>query len=145
MASQWENFLKNLGNWRGSFAGVNLDGEITTEVPSILTLSLIDGNRDKVLFTLRRFENGGYDSEPTSNMSRNLPDWGGTRCFSIRGLSRKVPCVSRPSHRSSPNMDLSKAIAGCGWCKCMAMPLPSINWSLSENFVREAMPRNDHH
>ncbi|BAW95561.1 hypothetical protein NIES970_04700 [[Synechococcus] sp. NIES-970] len=58
MASQWENFLKNLGNWRGSFAGVTLEGEIMTEVPSILTLSLVNGDRDKVLFTLRRF--GGH-------------------------------------------------------------------------------------
>ncbi|WP_030006851.1 DUF3598 family protein [Picosynechococcus sp. NKBG042902] len=95
MASQWENFLKNLGNWRGSFAGVNLDGEITTEVPSILTLSLIDGNRDKVLFTLRRFENGGYDSEPTSNMSQEFTGLGRhTMFFDTGSFSKGSMCLS---------------------------------------------------
>lgn len=95
MSSQWDNFLKNLGTWRGSFAGMNLDGEISDEVPSILKLSLANGNRDKVDFTLRRFGNGGYDSEPTSNMATEFTGLGRhTVFFETGSFSKGSMCLS---------------------------------------------------
>ncbi|MEB3174709.1 MAG: DUF3598 family protein, partial [Cyanobacteriota bacterium] len=36
MGSNWENFLKNQGEWRGSFTQVSPTGEILGSTPSIL-------------------------------------------------------------------------------------------------------------
>ena len=37
MASQWQNFMQNLGEWRGSFATLTAAGEVGDLSPSILT------------------------------------------------------------------------------------------------------------
>ncbi|MFO5493458.1 MAG: DUF3598 family protein, partial [Cuspidothrix sp.] len=63
MTSNWENFLKNLGEWRGSFTKISPDGEIINSTPSILNLEAFD-NDQAVLFRLRRFDASGYDSPP---------------------------------------------------------------------------------
>ncbi len=54
MESNWENFLKNLGEWVGSFTQISTDGELLTSTPSILTL---EGLEDDLLvrFRVRRF------------------------------------------------------------------------------------------
>ncbi|MFN9630239.1 MAG: DUF3598 family protein [Cyanobacteriota bacterium] len=39
MASQWQNFLRNLGEWRGSFATIDAAGAMGEVSPSILTLA----------------------------------------------------------------------------------------------------------
>jgi hypothetical protein len=38
MENNWANFLKNMGEWRGSFTQVSLDGELLGSTPSILSL-----------------------------------------------------------------------------------------------------------
>ena len=38
MSSQWQNFLRNQGEWHGSFATINLAGEIEKESDSVLSL-----------------------------------------------------------------------------------------------------------
>lgn len=63
MTSNWENFLKNIGEWRGSFTQISPQGEILKSTPSILNLEGIDNNQ-AVLFRLRRFDASGYDSFP---------------------------------------------------------------------------------
>ncbi|MFM9160301.1 MAG: DUF3598 family protein, partial [Dolichospermum sp.] len=62
MTSNWENFLKNLGEWRGSFTKISADGEILDSTPSILNLEADDDQ--VVIFRLRRFSSGNYDSPP---------------------------------------------------------------------------------
>jgi hypothetical protein len=33
MASQWDNFLQNLGEWRGSFASLDATGAVVESTP----------------------------------------------------------------------------------------------------------------
>jgi Domain of unknown function (DUF3598) len=54
MESNWENFLKNLGEWVGSFTQISTDGELLTSTPSILTLEGLEDNQ-LVRFRVRRF------------------------------------------------------------------------------------------
>jgi Domain of unknown function (DUF3598) len=54
MESNWENFLKNLGEWVGSFTQVSTDGELLTSTPSILMLEGLEENQ-LVRFRVRRF------------------------------------------------------------------------------------------
>lgn len=63
MTSNWENFIKNIGEWRGSFTQISPQGEILKSTPSILNLEAIDNNQ-AVLFRLRRFDSNNYDSSP---------------------------------------------------------------------------------
>jgi hypothetical protein len=57
MASQWQNFQQNLGEWRGSFATINGAGEPVDISPSILTLEAAEEGR-LVRFGLRRWPAG---------------------------------------------------------------------------------------
>lgn len=94
MGSQWDNFLKNLGTWRGSFTGMSLDGAIQSEVPSRLTLDLVDGDRDRVLFTLCRF-GVGEDQAPTQQMSQVVDSLGRHALFFDTGsFSKGSMCLS---------------------------------------------------
>ncbi|MFM9073652.1 MAG: DUF3598 family protein [Cyanobium sp.] len=54
MSSQWHNFQRNLGEWRGSFATVDADGQVLDASPSILTLEPEEEGR-LVRFGLRRW------------------------------------------------------------------------------------------
>lgn len=54
MASQWENFLKNLGEWHGSFTQLSPKGEVVKDTPSIISLEGINDNKT-VRLRLRRF------------------------------------------------------------------------------------------
>ena len=45
MENNWQNFLQNLGEWRGSFTQVSLTGEILDSTPSILTLEGLEDNQ----------------------------------------------------------------------------------------------------
>ena len=67
--SQWENFLGNCGEWRGSFTSLNAAAEVTGSTPSILSLTP-EENDTLVRFHLRRFAAEGFDvdgfeGEPT--------------------------------------------------------------------------------
>jgi len=63
MGSQWDNFLTNLGEWRGSFTALNADGELGESTPSILNLERGDEER-LVHFRLRRFNPGDEGGVP---------------------------------------------------------------------------------
>ena len=52
----WQNFLKNLGEWRGSFTRLTPQGEVVGSTPSILTLEGFEENK-LVRFRLRRYDN----------------------------------------------------------------------------------------
>lgn len=79
MASQWQNFLQNLGEWRGSFTGLAPSGEVLKHTPSLL--SLVAGERDAggaitmVRFRLQRFE-AGEAQPPSSDLSQEYRSLG---------------------------------------------------------------------
>jgi hypothetical protein len=75
MGSQWENFLGNLGEWRGSFTGLNADGDLGESTPSILTLERGDGER-LVHFRLRRFSSGDLGGVPTREVNQEYRSLG---------------------------------------------------------------------
>ncbi|WP_347239901.1 DUF3598 family protein [Oscillatoria sp. FACHB-1406] len=52
MSAQWENFLKNLGEWQGSFAAFSPEGELLGETPSVVSL-IGSENNQKVSLTVR--------------------------------------------------------------------------------------------
>ncbi|MBE9144232.1 DUF3598 family protein [Planktothrix mougeotii] len=61
MNSQWESFLKNLGEWQGSFTQFSAQGELINDIPSHLTLESFNENQIARL-TLKRFY---PNSDPT--------------------------------------------------------------------------------
>jgi len=69
MGNNWENFLKNLGEWQGSFTRISLQGELLDSIPSILNLEGFENN-ELVRFRLRRFGEGGYSQPPLSDYSQ---------------------------------------------------------------------------
>ena len=83
MASQWENFLQNLGEWHGSFASLDASGTIVDSTPSILSLKQEDG-QPLVHFRLRRFGNG-LDSAPTREISQEYRSLGKQVVFFASG------------------------------------------------------------
>ena len=66
MASKWENFLKNLGEWQGSFTSISTEGELLDSTSSILNLEGLENNQ-LVRFRLRRFGSGGDNQPPLSD------------------------------------------------------------------------------
>lgn len=54
MNNQWQNFLKNLGEWQGSFTQLSPQGEIVNDIPSHLTLESLNDDQ-KVQLTLKKF------------------------------------------------------------------------------------------
>ena len=75
MGSQWENFLANLGEWRGSFTALNADGEVGESTASILTLER--GSEERLVhFRLRRFSPGDEDGVPSREMNQEYRSLG---------------------------------------------------------------------
>lgn len=66
MENNWGNFLKNLGEWQGSFTSVSLNGELLESTPSILNLEGFENDR-LVRLRLRRFGPEGYSGVPLSD------------------------------------------------------------------------------
>jgi hypothetical protein len=75
MSSQWDNFLRNLGEWRGSFASLDATGAVVESTPSILTLEQ-GGEERLVHFRLRRFADGDLNGTPSRDMSEDYRNLG---------------------------------------------------------------------
>lgn len=75
MTSQWQNFLRNLGEWRGTFASMDASGVIQETTASILTLAAEDDGR-LVRFRLRRFADGDSDGTPSRDISEDYRSLG---------------------------------------------------------------------
>jgi Domain of unknown function (DUF3598) len=88
MENNWENFLKNLGEWHGSFTSVSLTGELLDSTPSILNLTGFENNQ-RVEFRLRRFGSGGYSDPPTSDYSQEYRSLGKQAIFFDTGAFSK--------------------------------------------------------
>ena len=95
MENNWNNFLKNLGEWRGSFTRVSLEGEILDSTPSILTLEGLEENQ-LVRFRLRRFAQGNYDSEPSQDYVQDYRSVGNQIIFFETGAFSKGPFQFAP-------------------------------------------------
>lgn len=88
MGTNWENFLKNLGEWQGSFVQVSLDGELLDSAPSILCLEGLENDR-LVRFSLRRFGAGGYNEPPISTYEQEYRSLGKQIIFFDTGAFSK--------------------------------------------------------
>lgn len=77
MATQWENFLNNLGHWQGSFTQLSPTGEQMEDRPSLLILSGLDNDR-RARLTLRRFAPGANPTTdaPQDEMVREYQSFG---------------------------------------------------------------------
>jgi Domain of unknown function (DUF3598) len=88
MNSNWDNFLKNLGEWHGSFTNVSIDGEILDSTSSILNLTGLEDNK-LVTFRLRRFPAGGNGEQPTSDTRAEYRSLGKQAIFFDTGAFSK--------------------------------------------------------
>ena len=95
MENNWNNFLKNLGEWRGSFTRISIEGEILDSTPSILTLEGLEENQ-LVRFRLRRFAQGNYDSEPSQDYVQDYRSVGNQIIFFETGAFSKGPFQFAP-------------------------------------------------
>ncbi|MFN5513549.1 MAG: DUF3598 family protein [Cyanobacteriota bacterium] len=86
MGSNWENFLKNQGEWRGSFTQVSPLGEILGSTPSILNLEPFENNQ-KMRFRIRRFGDGS--EAPSSDYSQEYASLGRQIIFFDTGAFAK--------------------------------------------------------
>lgn len=73
MSSQLNNFLKNSGEWLGSFTVFSTSGEVMNDVKSLLIIEGLDNN-EKVKLTLRRWISG--ESEPPTELVREFETLG---------------------------------------------------------------------
>ena len=88
MENNWTNFLKNLGEWRGSFTKVSLEGELLDSTPSILSLEGLEDDR-LVRFRLRRFGSGGESEPPISDYQQEYRSLGRQIIFFDTGAFSK--------------------------------------------------------
>jgi hypothetical protein len=86
MTEQWQNFLKNLGEWRGSFTRMSPNGDLLDSTPSLLTLTQ---KSDLVEFRLRRYSSGSYDDPPSQDYSQAYTSLGRQACFFETGAFSK--------------------------------------------------------
>jgi Domain of unknown function (DUF3598) len=87
MNSNWENFLKNLGEWEGTFTQISTDGEVLVSTPSLLTLAGLEDNQ-LVKFRLRRFAND-ITEQPTSDRVQEYRSLGRQAVFFDPGAFSK--------------------------------------------------------
>jgi hypothetical protein len=88
MESNWQNFLKNQGEWQGSFTSVSTEGELLNSTPSILNLEALEDNQ-LVRFRLRRFGSGDYSQPPTSDYEQEYRSLGRQIIFFDTGAFSK--------------------------------------------------------
>jgi hypothetical protein len=91
----WQNFLKNLGQWRGSFTRLTPQGEVLSATPSILTLEGLEENR-LVRFRLRRYDNPDYQDPPSQDYSQDYRSLGRQAIFFDTGAFCKGPWQLAP-------------------------------------------------
>jgi hypothetical protein len=87
MESNWNNFLKNLGEWVGSFTQVSTEGDILSSTPSLLTLEGLEDNQ-LVRFRVRRFANN-LSEQPTVDNSQEYRSLGKQAVFFDTGAFSK--------------------------------------------------------
>ncbi len=94
MESNWDNFLKNVGEWVGTFTQVATDGEILGSTPSILTLEALEDDR-LVKFRLRRFASD-ISEQPTADRVQEYRSVGKQAVFFDTGAFSKGSLQAAP-------------------------------------------------
>jgi hypothetical protein len=98
MASQWQNFQRNLGDWRGSFTNLDAAGQPLESTPSLLTLSSAEEGR-VVHFRLRRFAGGDLSEPPTQDTAQEYRTLGKQVVFFDNGSFSKGSLQIAPATR----------------------------------------------
>ncbi|MGB5135184.1 MAG: DUF3598 family protein [Prochlorococcaceae cyanobacterium] len=98
MASQWQNFQRNLGAWRGSFTDVDAQGQPLNSTPSLLTLSSAEDGR-VVQFRLQRFGGDDPSSPPTHDLAQEYRTLGRQVVFFDDGCFSKGSLQLAPATR----------------------------------------------
>lgn len=93
MGGNWENFLKNQGEWRGFFTRVSPLGDILGSTPSILNLEPFENNQ-KMRFRIRRFGEG--NETPTYDHSQEYSSLGRQIIFFDTGAFSKGSLQAAP-------------------------------------------------
>jgi hypothetical protein len=88
MASQWDNFLGNVGVWRGSFTSVSPLGVVLESTASLLSLEAVPGER-LVRFRLQRYGPEGEAAPPTRDMQQEIRTLGKQVVFFASGSFAK--------------------------------------------------------
>lgn len=91
---KWDNFLKNLGQWRGTFSDFTFEGQLLTATPSLLTLAAAEENQ-RVDFSLQRFANG-VEQPPTCDLHQEYRSLGKQIIFFHTGAFSKGSLVFSP-------------------------------------------------
>ncbi|GBF79768.1 DUF3598 family protein [Aphanothece sacrum] len=86
--NNWKNFLKNLGEWKGSFTVISTQGNIISSTPSIINLEGLEDNK-LVRFRVRRFGPGGYDQTPAQDYQQEYRTMGKQLIFFETGTFSK--------------------------------------------------------
>ena len=73
--NNWQTFLKNLGEWRGSFTKISPQGDILDSTLSIINLEGLE-NHKLVKFRVRRFGGDSYDENPTQDYTQEYRSLG---------------------------------------------------------------------
>jgi hypothetical protein len=98
MASQWQNFQRNLGDWQGSFTTLDREGHALDTTPSRLTLS--SGEEGRVVhFRLRRFGDAEAGSPPTRDIAQEYRSLGRQVVFFDNGSFSKGSLQIAPGTR----------------------------------------------
>jgi hypothetical protein len=98
MGNQWENFCRNLGEWRGSFANLDAAGNLLSSTASILTLESREEGRC-VLFRLRRYSDG-FEGPPLQDHQQEYRSLGKQVVFFENGSFSKGSLQVAPATRS---------------------------------------------
>jgi hypothetical protein len=96
MESNWDNFLKNAGEWVGSFTQISTDGEVLDSTPSILSLECLEENR-LVKFRLRRFTNN-INEQPIADRTQEYRSVGRQAVFFDTGAFSKGSLQVAPAN-----------------------------------------------
>ena len=88
MASQWQNFLRNQGEWQGSFASLSPAGALLNETLSLLSLQSEEEGR-LVRFRLRRYGQEGRNGPPSSDHQQEYRSLGRQVVFFDTGAFSK--------------------------------------------------------
>lgn len=98
MASQWENFRRNLGDWQGSFTNLDSHGHLLDSTPSLLSLSSGEEGR-LVHFRLRRYGSAEPGAAPTQESAQDYRTLGRQVVFFANGCFSKGSLQIAPATR----------------------------------------------
>ncbi len=89
MNSNWDNFVKNLGEWPGSFTDISPTGELLSATSSILSLEKIENEPPLVRLRLRRYSDDSYSEPPVSDYAQVYQTIGRQNVFFDNGSFSK--------------------------------------------------------